>query len=236
MNEDLRNLERSDTVVFIIGQSGSGKGTLVRNLNELFKKAKHSELSPLKSIWAWFREAEVEDIYLSDTGALLRGHIPLMTKEVGRLIGNIQSQGKLQSPSVAASLCINNFLYEYEGGIAVIDGSPRTIFEAEILIDFFHSLGKNIFVLNLLIDDEEALKRMKERNKKLSEDGGQVRTDSDSDEKLKTKMQFYHDQVVPTVDYLVNRKDIEVHNVDANQLPDFMTNQAVYLLLQYYQK
>lgn len=219
--ESLKEIFSKDSVFVFIGQSGCGKETQSKALISFIKK-----ISPGR------------EIFFSETGGLYRSEIPFISLYNKKIIESIQSAGKLQSWIVTSALWAHNFLYNYNGGIIVIDGSPRSLNEAKAFIDFYHThAGKEIFIFEIEISDKEARKRIIFRNNISKHKGEKVRSDSDTEEKIKTKLAYFHTDVKPALQYLsslLEFKGIHFTKVNGEGGPKAVTNRILRALQSFH--
>ncbi|MEK7106212.1 MAG: nucleoside monophosphate kinase, partial [Patescibacteria group bacterium] len=182
-NSLLNSVFDKGPVIILIGQSGSGKQTQSKALIEASK-----ELNPERGV------------YIAETGQIWRDSIPQMTPFCKNLLDQIQSAGQLQSWVTTTSLWGSKFFHEYNGGLIIVDGSPRSLGEAQALFDFYYGFArKEIIIFSLDISDEESEKRMVSRNDALVKAGGIARSDTDTPEKRKTKIAYFHTDVKPAI-------------------------------------
>ena len=174
-----KNVFEKEPVIIFIGQSCCGKGTTISFLKEDYKKLTG------------------KDLFISETGQLFRNEIPKMSPKVSAMLHEKQITGKRQNAYIASSLWIHKILFEYPGGPIIIDGSPRSKMEAEVLVRFFTDFGKKIIVFHIQISEEEAKKRITLRG----------REDSDTPEKIKEKLFFYGVDVVPALRWMKDQVD-----------------------------
>ncbi|TSC73002.1 MAG: adenylate kinase [Parcubacteria group bacterium Gr01-1014_38] len=130
----------SPPVVFLMGPPGSGKGTQVAALE---------------------REFGFEGI---DTGALLRA----LSKEdssVGRRVKALMDTGRFAPSPLVAELVtgrVRRFLRE--GKAVALEGSPRTLHEAEVLLSGLRADGMNrVLVVFLDVPKAQTVQRIMER-------------------------------------------------------------------------
>lgn len=186
----------NNPVIILIGQSGCGKGTqmglLQRTLNSLgFKNTTFIE-----------------------TGELFREKIKKLSIYFRKSIQEIQDAGKLQSPLYAEFFWKEKMLYAYTGGPIVIDGSPRSVHEAQVMIDFFHfEMKKEMIVFYITIPDDIAKERILERNTRDLKEGEQ-RTDTNTNQKIAEKLHYFKTDVFPAIDYLHKKPGSAVYTVD----------------------
>ncbi len=172
-----------------IGRSGCGKGTQAALLKSLLEK-KYGEGSVL---------------YVS-SGEQLRELV--IHKEF--FTANLVDEKILKAGEKAPSaLGIWAWAQELIHGATknnhlIVDGAPRTVFEAEILDEMFDFLGRNkIMHIFLNVGAEWVYKRMMARGR-----------EDDNPENIKHRMAYYERLVVPTIDFY--KKDVEHHFIEIN--------------------
>jgi adenylate kinase family enzyme len=214
-----RALSKEPVLIFI-GQSGCGKQTQSEALTSVSKL-----LHPDK------------EVYVAESGKLYREGIPLMTDFNKRLLSEIQTAGKLQSWITTTALWAYKFLNEYQGGLTIVDGSPRTVEEAKAMVDFYYQFArKEIIVFIINITDEEADKRMISRNEALVASGGKARSDTDTPEKRKAKIAYFHTDVMPALHYFNDIEGVVVNTVNGMEPPEIVTKRILSLLVNYHSK
>jgi adenylate kinase family enzyme len=171
-----------ECVILVTGQSGAGKGTLIDG----FKKLN-------------FYDAQVKCIV--STGDEFRKKINTASSDVRDILQSINDRGERQNGFIAAMLVSMEVMnYWDKRGITIIEGSPRSPEEVEYLLKFFFGfLRRRLIVVDLYASDELATKRIMERNEKDRLAGKPVRTDTDTPEKIATKLGFYYRDVVPAI-------------------------------------
>ncbi|EJF77101.1 Adenylate kinase [Candidatus Bartonella washoeensis] len=158
--------------VVLLGPPGAGKGTQAKMLTE-----------------------EYHIPHLS-TGDMLREVISRET-EIGKKAKSIMSSGALVSDSIVNQIvsdridendCANGF---------VLDGYPRTVGQAEALQQALQS--KNMCldaVIELVVDEDVLIERMKKRVQETISTGGQVRSD-DNAVAFAKRLVEYREKTVP---------------------------------------
>jgi adenylate kinase len=124
-----------------IGPPGSGKGTLAR---------------------LFVQELGWEQI---STGNLCRKHIQEQT-EIGKEIDFAIKSGKLVSDSLITRMFYDWFMgHSWESDVAILDGFPRTVGQAQSLSDFVESASMplKIKVIKFIIDDKKLVERLGRR-------------------------------------------------------------------------
>ena len=167
--------------MIIFGPPGSGKGTqaelLVNNLGL---------------------------VHIS-TGNLLREAIAQKT-EIGLEVEETINAGKLVSDELIIGV-IKEFLEKNKNKKILLDGFPRTIPQAQALLELTKKLNvSRIKIINLEVDDEELMKRIILRAK------SQGRAD-DNEETVKERLNVYHRQTKPVLSLFKNEGE-DVYNID----------------------
>jgi len=127
------------------------------------------------------------------TGDMLRDHVRQET-DLGLAAKASMDAGNLVSDAliigmVRAELAVQPVVR------VLLDGFPRTPVQAEALDALLHELGAAITAAVLLeVDTDELVARLFKRAQE------QGRTD-DNEETIRTRMQVYHDQTAPLIDY-----------------------------------
>lgn len=179
--------------IIMLGAPGAGKGTQAQFITERFSIPQIS------------------------TGDMLRAAIKAGS-ELGEKVKEVMASGGLVSDDIIIALieeriqqpdCKNGFL---------LDGFPRTIPQAEALKD----QGIDIdYVVEIAVDDEEIVSRLsgrrvhegsgriyhvkydppKEDNKDDQTGEPLVQREDDKEETVRKRLQVYHDQTAPLVDF-----------------------------------
>ncbi len=210
-------LDKGPVVIFI-GQSGCGKETQSKELIKISK-----ELNSQR------------EVYIAETGQIWRDSIPQMTPFCKELLNQIQSSGQLQSWVTTAALWGSKFFYGYNGGLVIVDGSPRSVDEAKAVLDFYHGFAKKeIIIFSIEISDEEAEKRMIARNEAIVQGGGTPRSDTDTAEKRRVKKAYFHTDVKPAIESLVGKEGVTIHKVNGMQFPVAVSHDILSLLSRHH--
>lgn len=210
----LDNAFSKGPVVIFIGQSGCGKNTQSEKIKLISK-----ELNPER------------EVYISETGQIWRDVIPKMTPFNKDILEKIQSEGRLQSYITTSILWGSKFLLEYNGGLIILDGSPRSIGEAQTVIDFYNGFAnKEIIVFYIEISDEESDKRMIRRNQNLIDKKEEPRSDTDTPEKRRRKIAYFHTDVKPALNYLKDRPGVTMYKINGMQLEKAVSHDVMSLL------
>ena len=124
--------------IFFVGKPGSGKGTQAKMLAE-------ATGWPVFASGNLFRELGAED------------------SPVGRKLKRDQDAGILQPHWFAMYLYLKSLFSIPEGQSIIFDGFNRKVPEAELIIDSLIWLERPFKVVNIVISDEEAHKRIDKR-------------------------------------------------------------------------
>lgn len=212
--------------VIVFGAPGSGKGTQSKLI------------------------AEAYNFQQMSTGDLLRAEVA-KGSDIGKECESIISQGKFPDNSIIFKL-VEGFIESTSDKNGILyDGFPRTVEQAEFLINFLQSKGEKItHVINVLVDNQELLKRILGRFtceacgaiynehfkptkvENVCDNCGaskfKKRAD-DSEETLKQRLKLHEDSTAPVLDYLAD-KGFETVRVDGMQSVDDVFHQIKNIL------
>lgn len=179
--------------LILLGGPGAGKGTQATFITEKFGIPQISTGDMLRAAVKEGTPLGLEAKKIMDVGGLISDEI---------ITGMVKER-------VAQSDCSNGYL---------LDGFPRTIPQAESM----RELGIDIdFVVEISVDDSEIIKRMSGRRAHLASGrtyhviynppkvegiddvSGEalVQRDDDAEETVKKRLDIYHDQTEPLIDY-----------------------------------
>lgn len=179
--------------IILLGSPGSGKGTQAQFITEKYGIPQISTGDMLRSAVREGSPLGVEAKKVMDAGGLVSDDI---------ILGLIKER-------IKASDCENGFL---------LDGFPRTIAQAEGLL----AMGVEIdHVIEIQVDDEQIIKRMAGR--RVHQQSGRtyhiefnppkvdgvddvtgetlIQRDDDKEETVRKRLNVYHEQTKPLVDY-----------------------------------
>lgn len=179
--------------IILLGSPGSGKGTQAQFITEKYGIPQISTGDMLRSAVREGSPLGVEAKKVMDAGGLVSDDI---------ILGLIKER-------IKASDCKNGFL---------LDGFPRTIAQAEGLL----AMGVDIdHVIEIQVDDEQIIKRMAGR--RVHQQSGRtyhiefnppkvdgvddvtgealIQRDDDKEETVRKRLNVYHEQTKPLVDY-----------------------------------
>ncbi|WP_142416449.1 adenylate kinase [Bartonella massiliensis] len=171
--------------VVLLGPPGAGKGTQAKMLTEEY------------------------NIPQLSTGDMLREAIARET-EVGKKAKAVISSGALVPDSIVNQIvsdrideadCINGF---------ILDGYPRTVGQAEVLQQILESKNMRLdAVIELCVDENVLIERMKKRVQETIEAGGQVRLD-DNPVAFAKRLVEYREKTAPVSKFYSERGILKV--------------------------
>lgn len=116
-------------------------------------------------------------------------------------------------PDWLADFILEQGLLELEPYVGVItEGFARTKQQAHHYAEIIDWLGRDLMVINLEVSEEEAMRRMKSRSEV------QDRPDSNSEEKMRQRLDQFTTDTLPGMNYL--RELGFVKDVDGEQTPE----------------
>ena len=191
--------------VVLLGPPGAGKGTQAKLL-----------------------EASRSLVTLS-TGDMLRAAVAAGT-ELGRKAGDIMERGQLVPDNLVIGLIAERIDEGKSGEGYILDGFPRTIAQAEALDRLLKERGKKLDrVIVMGVDDDELVERIAGRvtcaycgegyhdpYKPPKVEGvcdrcgsaGFVRRQDDNEEVVRSRLQAYHAQTEPLIDYYTRQEKV----------------------------
>lgn len=201
--------------IILLGPPGSGKGTQAKRLSQVYKIPQIS------------------------TGDLFRENILLQTPIGLKAKSFIQAGQLVPDEVVLRMLCDRISQPDCTKGY-LLDGFPRTIFQADQLAQYQKNRKGKTFVLSLNVPDEEIIRRATERvicqqchtiySQTLSPSlcgsicekcGGELqrRTD-DEPEVVRKRLKVYQEQTKPLIEYYIQQGLLASFN--GNQPPDIV--------------
>ncbi len=196
------------TIIFI-GPQGSGKGTQAKKLAE-----------------------KINAIYIG-TGSMFRKMAKEDT-EFGRYIRNLIDNGELATDEDVEKVIRDRLDNSDQNQVVIFDGVPRRLSQAEWLIKYMHSAGKqDIATFYIQLPPEEAMRRMSARRVCVSCDtphslmenvsledctkcGGQlIQREDDKPEAIKHRLDLYYHDTLPVIDFLKDKGGF--HEIDGTQ-------------------
>jgi len=203
-------------IIIFLGPPGAGKGT---QSERLIKEFGFVQLS---------------------TGDILREAVRNGT-ELGKKAKQYMDAGKLVPDEIIIGI-IKDKLNQLKDEDVIFDGFPRTIPQAKIFDEMLAKEGKEIYKAILFdVDDEEVIKRLSGR--RIDPKTGKtyhiiynppppnlevIQRDDDKEEVIRKRLEVYHEQTEPLVDYY--RKKGKLAVVNANNPPDDVYKQIKEML------
>ncbi len=171
-----------------MGSSGSGKGTQSELLREYFKE-------------------KGEEVLKIELGEEFRNFLKTenqTTNNLSKLIKN----GHLAPTFLAVFLWSKKLNDNFdENKNLIIDGSPRTLQEAEMLEEALRFYGfEKINIIYIKVDKDVVKRRMFDRKRA-----------DDTEEKIENRLKWFEEMVLPTVDYFRDKELYNFIEVDGNQ-------------------
>ncbi len=184
-------------ILILLGAPGAGKGTQAERISEGYNLR-----------------------HLS-TGDLLRGAVA-EGSELGRMAKGYMDAGELVPDDVILGI-IRDYLHDHAGEGILFDGFPRTLTQAEGLDRLIE--GYELKALALEVPDEVVVERLSSRRvcrecgkifnpaagimpdgDRCTECGGEVyQRDDDRPETIRQRLEVYHNQTEPIIDYYKRR-------------------------------
>lgn len=183
-------MKQENTIIFI-GRSGSGKGTQVELLKK-FLADQHTETS----------------IFHFESGEYFRNFIQA-DGYTSKLMRNIIAEGKLAPDFITGWLLVQALVENFkENQTLILDGFPRTQTQALTLdsaIEFYNR--ENIKVIHIDVSEDEVRHRMLTRGRK----------DDANPEVIESRIFWYNQNVIPTINYLRMKPMYEVIDINGEQ-------------------
>ena len=210
--------------IIMLGAPGAGKGTQAKKIADRYQ------------------------IPHISTGDIFRANIKEGT-ELGRKAKSYMDQGLLVPDELTLELIMDRFQNPDCANGYVLDGFPRTIPQAEALTEALEKNGDSIdYAINVEVPDENIITRMSGRRACLAcgatyhvvyaptkEEGvcdrcGEklVLRDDDKPETVKKRLDVYHSQTQPLIDYYT--KQGKLAEVDGTQSVDAVFDAIVKIL------
>ncbi|MFT5281166.1 MAG: adenylate kinase [Flavobacteriaceae bacterium] len=196
----------AQTLIFF-GKSGAGKGTQAKKIVEYLQK----------------HDPKKEVVYF-ETGKSLRDFNANSDSFAGKLNNQIMQEGKLLPSFMAAYQWSRTFVEKLTGSEnehLIIDGSPRALTESHLIdsaLQFFQR--KNPILISINISDKSVIERLSQRGR--SDDGVN---------EIKSRLDFYHTTVHPSLNYFENNSDYTILHIDGEQTVEEI-HQELLLVLQ----
>lgn len=176
-------------VIFILGQSGSGKDTMTENINKALAE-------------------KGEKFMTLNSGQELRnfGQTGTFTANRARAVNEA---GSLAPSFVIIGCWFNKLNQDFDGSGAIVwNGSPRSIKEVEVIAQLVRFYDLEAHAVYIKLSDEECRRRMEERAK--TEDREETRTL----EAIERKIKFFHEEVIKVIEIMKEDEKFVVHEID----------------------
>lgn len=173
-----------------IGQSGCGKGTQVALLHEKLKNL----------------DAENGVLYL-ETGKKFRELIATdgFTAQKTKLM---IEEGKLPPPFLGVHAWTHFLIEDYDGKSHILmDGAPRVLDEVPVLLSAATFYQWETHVIYIDVTDEWSYEKMKSRG----------RDDDVNEKKIWGRIEWFHESVIPTIEFLKKSPIVEFHHIAGEQ-------------------
>lgn len=185
----------------LLGAPGSGKGTLAAELKKTLNIA-----------------------YIS-TGVIFRANIKENTS-LGKEANSYIEKGHLVPDRITVNMLRERLLKEDAEQGFILDGFPRTLFQAEALDRILRDLGIKLdFVIQVIVSDETIKKRLSSRRVCISCgenynnifkrpkaegvcdicSGEVIQRQDDKEETILTRLKVYEEQTAPLIDYYASQ-------------------------------
>jgi adenylate kinase len=159
--------------LILLGPPGAGKGTQAKLLQQIYGF-----------------------MHLS-TGDMLRAAVAAET-EIGLRAKDVMARGELMSDEFMVQITRDRIDQPDCASGIIFDGFPRTVAQAEALDEVLTERGLSLDgVVEMVVDDGILINRIMTR---AAEQPGGPRED-DNDEALKRRLDVYHSQTAPLIDY-----------------------------------
>lgn len=167
----------------LLGPPGAGKGTQATRLVEKFGAPQLSTGDMLRAAVAAGTPIGLQAKAIMDAGQLVSDEV---------VVGIIDQR-------IDASDCANGF---------ILDGFPRTVAQAEALRAMLAAKGLKLDgVIELVVDENALVDRMRKRVAETIAAGGAVRAD-DNPDSFKTRLEAYRAQTAPVSDHYAARGEL----------------------------
>jgi adenylate kinase len=156
------------------------------------------------------------------TGDMLREAVASRSTS-GLRAKHIMERGDLVPDEVVVSVVINRIDHSDAANGFILDGFPRTVTQAEALDQELATRGIKLdAVLELEVDEDALLDRIRGRAQQAANNGESIRSD-DNPEVFKTRLDVYRAQTAPVTEYY--RSQGLLNTVDGLQSIDVVTEE-----------
>jgi adenylate kinase len=141
----------------------------------------------------------------------------------GLRVKHVMDRGELVSDDIVVSVIANRIDHSDAANGFILDGFPRTVAQAEALDQDLAARGIKLdAVLELEVDEDALLDRIRGRAEEAANKGEPVRRDDDP-EVFKTRLDVYREQTTPVTEYYRSRGLLSI--VDGLQAIDVVTEE-----------
>ncbi len=163
-------------ILILLGPPGAGKGTQAKRLVEEY------------------------GIPQLSTGDILRKEIADGTP-LGKQAREIMDRGDLVADDIIKGMITERIKKPDCAPGFILDGAVRTLGQAEMIDRVLADQGRVLdVVIELVVDEEELVRRLNQRIEETKADGGTVR-DDDNEETFRHRQKVYRDQTAPLIPY-----------------------------------
>jgi len=163
-------------ILILLGPPGAGKGTQAKRLVEKY------------------------GIPQLSTGDILRKEIADGTP-LGKQAKEIMDRGDLLADDIIEGMITERIKKADCAPGFILDGAVRTLGQAEMIDRVLAAEGRALdVVIELVVDEEELVRRLNQRIKETKAAGGTVRED-DNEETFRHRQKVYRDQTAPLIPY-----------------------------------
>jgi adenylate kinase len=156
------------------------------------------------------------------TGDMLREAVASRSTS-GLRAKRIMDRGELVPDDVVVSVVINRIDHSDAANGFILDGFPRTVTQAEALDQELATRGIKLdAVLELEVDEDALLDRIRGRAQQAANNGESIRSD-DNPEVFKARLDVYRAQTAPVTEYY--RSQGLLNTVDGLQSIDVVTEE-----------
>lgn len=167
-------------ILILLGPPGAGKGTQAQII------------------------VETRGIPQLATGDMLREAVASETP-LGRRVSAIMNRGDLVSDEIIEEIITERIQEKDCASGFILDGAVRTVGQAEMIDRVLAKLGRSLdYVIELVVDEEELVNRLRSRICDAQKAGAQLRKD-DNEETFRHRQQVYRDQTAPLIPYYQNQ-------------------------------